>query len=781
MRLLLLGPLELRGHDAEPVTVSTRKRREVLAMLGLSLNHVVPVGRLLTAVWGEDPPRQARSALQGHVAQLRKVLGSDMTLATRESGYVLTANPRSIDVYEFRQLVEQARDAAPARAVDLLRRALDLYRGEPLAGMESAELRDAAAMFEQDRLAALEQLTERLAELGRGPETLPQLQQAALAHPFRESLTAALMIALYQDGRQAEALAVYQRIRLRLADELGVDPSSALSRAYESILHGSIGTERPTEDRPEPPAEPPATAGTPPVPAQLPRAPRGFAGRVPELRALDGLRDGALAVVIGPAGAGKTALTLHWAHRAAVDFPGGQLFADLSGFDDAAPADPETVLAGFLRALGVAPGDIPADLPRRASLYRSLLVGRKVLVILDNAKDAAQVRPLLPAHPGCVVVITSRRRLDSLVVTEGAVPLPIGPMSTDESVQMLGATVGRQRVAAEPEAAHRLADLCDGLPLALRVTAARLALRPTASLTTVADRLVDDRGRLAALATEDQAISVATTLELSRRSLTPEAGRLLCLLGLHPGGSVEAHAAAALAQQTLPEVREHLLALESLHLAFEESTDRYGLHDLVRLYCRHLADTELTATVAASARGRLVGYHERMLTRAANLFLAQPDNDVITTDPPVPELADETAALAWFEAAEPTIRALIGQVAQHDPGALHRLLEPAGVVYPHAGYLAKWCAACTLAVADTGTAADPTAQAEALTHYGRALAESGQDEQAHAVLGQAARLVGDLDDAHPALARSSPVRVRTVSAAPAAAEVAPATATAHNS
>lgn len=245
MQLLLLGPLELLGQDAAPVTVSTRKRREVLALLGLNLNHVVTVDRLLMAVWGEQPPRQARSALQGHIAQLRKVLDADMRLATQESGYMLQTSPRSVDVYEFHQLVDQAREAEPARAVDMLHRALQLSRGEPLAGMEGAPLREAAAALEQDRLATLELLTERLGELGRAAETLSELQQAVLEHPFREPLTAALMLALYQDGRQAEALALFHRTRLRLAEELGIDPSARLRQAHESILRGSVTQAKP--------------------------------------------------------------------------------------------------------------------------------------------------------------------------------------------------------------------------------------------------------------------------------------------------------------------------------------------------------------------------------------------------------------------------------------------------------------------------------------------------------------------------------------------------------
>lgn len=765
MRLRLLGPLELLDDAGIVVPIATPKRRGVLIALALELNRAVSVDRLLTSVWGSEPPRQARSALHGHIAQLRKALDGNLRLVTQAPGYMLAGAEELVDVAHFQKLLDRAAKVGAEEAVPLLSAALALWRGPTLAGLAGDEFLQHAAALQEARLGALERLASALTEFGRAQSTIPALAQAVARHPLRESLVRVLMLALYQEGRQAEALAAYQRARERLAEDLGVDPAPELRHTYEAILRGSVPpSQHPPDGAPGPTA--PSTVRLPPaaaqphgpagagyrMPAQLPVAGQGFVDRPDGTRVLDQLHGGpgspAIAVVVGAPGVGKTALAVHWAHRAAATgFSDGQLFADLRGYDEQPAREPASVLAGFLRALGIPDLDLPNSMVEMAALYRSLLAGRRVLIVLDNVASAAQVRPLLPASPTCAVLLTSRSRLDSLVAVEGATTLTLGPMSPEEALALLAAAVGHRRVDAEPHAARRLVELCDRLPLALRVAATRLVTRPRTSIEALVERLSDERQRLALLHTDDGGLGVTRTLCLSYRSLPDHAAHLIRMLGLHPSAQVDVRAASALTSQPVAEVHESFGVLECSHLLTEAGAGRYHRHDLVRLFSQQLAATELDPQARAEASSALLRYYLAAARRGAATLTAQaePAED---GPPYLPAFATADEVLRWFEAEEPTIRSLVTQaVATGNGWAARRILDSAGVLYAHSDQGNNWLRACVAALHSAQDDDDVADEIGMLSHYAVALAHRGQREEAASVLDRAVRLCVEHQDA----------------------------------
>ncbi|MCZ0981136.1 BTAD domain-containing putative transcriptional regulator [Streptomyces diastatochromogenes] len=434
--------------------------------------------------------------------------------------------------------------------------------------------------LEEMRLASVEALAEAYGQLGEHGRAAAVLRTEAVAHPLRESLAAALMLALARSGRQSDAIDWYHRTRRLLAEELGVDPGETLSEAYATLLRSA-----------EPVSVPrPAVEVRAPAPEGLPRAPRGFTGRGAELAALDrAVRagDGPVCLVTGPAGVGKTAFAVHWAYERRADFPDGRLFADLRGFSDTAEPETAAVLREFLLALGVAPQKVPETVDARGALFRSLTGGRRLLVVLDNARSSEQVRPLLPGGDHCATLITSRDRLGGLIASDAARPVPLGLLQPAASAALLTTVLGEERVAAEPAAAARLARLCDGLPLALRVTAARLAERPQWTLDAMVGELADEQGRLALLDVEDRGVSAA--LRLTVQQLPESAARMFRAVGLHTGSDLDRFAAGALAGTTPGQASADLDRLAAAHLLTEAVPGRWTPHDLVRLYARHLA------------------------------------------------------------------------------------------------------------------------------------------------------------------------------------------------
>ncbi|MFB7905967.1 BTAD domain-containing putative transcriptional regulator [Kitasatospora sp. NPDC056076] len=697
-----------------PVHVGGSRRRAVLAALALEANRVVPVERLVDLAWEHAPPSTARAALQGHIARLRTLLDGGLRLETRAPGYVLHADPELIDAHRLERLLDRAGTAdGEEAAVPLLREALALWRGPTLADCGSAALREAAAgRLETLRVEALEQLAGHALRTGRGRSVTSQLTAVLPEHPLRESLVRLAVLCLHQEGRSAEALAVYEEARGRLAEEAGIDPGPALREAAAQVRSAAAtAAAAAAEERPAP------------APARLPRAPRRFVGRAGELAWLDeqcaSLRrthrpghggNGPVLLVTGPAGVGKTALVLSWSHRLGPAFPDGRVAVNLRGFDETEPLRPEEALAELLRALGADESAVPSTPEEAAAACRRLLAGRRVLIVLENARDAGQVRPLLPVEPGCAVVVTSRHRLTELVVEADARALPLASLPAGDAFDVLAEVTGRPRLAAEPEAARRVVELCEGLPLALRIAGSRLATRPHWRVATLAGELADERSRLAALATQG-ALSVAAALELTVRSLPGPAAGLFRLLGIHPGQQVDTRAAAALAGTGLRAAAAALELLHRAHLVAETVPGRFERHDLVRLYARQAAE-ELPAATRDAALARLFDHY--LAATAAGLVLARPDarHHRPSAQPPggAPEFASSAEALDWFRGEEPAVRGLIALAGRWGrPEYACWMVENAGYLYLDAGLFRAWedSARTALRAAEAaGTAAD---------------------------------------------------------------------------
>lgn len=730
MRILLLGPTELLSADAAPLHVGGSRRRAVLAALAVRLNDLVTVDQLADIVWDGDPPLQARAALQGHVAALRRLLPAGLALRTHGSAYRLAGEPDLVDCHRFDALL--ARAPAAEEPAHLLEQALGLWRGAALADLtDGAFFRARAERLHEARLHAIEAWADIEVRKGTGARMTPLLRAAAREHPLREALVSAFMLCLYEEGHQSEAIETYHRTRGRLDTELGVRPGPELQAAFAQVL----------QDPPETAA--PARR----VPHQLPRRPRVFVGRNAPCAWLDRVCTAAdespLAVVTGPAGVGKTSLVLHWAHTAGGRFPDGQLFADLHGFDGLGPEDPALVLARFLMALGVPEEEIPHAADERAALFRALTRDRRMLVVLDNALEAGAVRRLLPYGPGCATLVTGRAAMLDLTAGEAGALQVLGPFSSGEAVTLLEECVGAERVRREPGTAARLAGLCDNLPLALRICAARLAVRPGWRLADLVDELSDERTRLEEL-DQGRDDGLTAALNLTRRHLPDSARRLLPLLGLYPGKTIDAHPVAALLGSSLPEAREVLGGLAAWHLVSESRPGRFTRPDLVVLYCRRLAAEELTGPESDAVLRRLLEYYLEATAQAA-LRLPVHRRLIFRPDRPpsggAPRPGDGPAALTWFRRVEPVVRALVldgPRRGRHEE--TWRLAENAQGLYYHAPSLSRWPDVAAAAYEAARATGDPEALVRATGGLGTALAEAGRLREAVAHLTRAADL-----------------------------------------
>ncbi|MFB7209760.1 BTAD domain-containing putative transcriptional regulator [Streptomyces sp. NPDC056255] len=697
MRFRILGPLEVfdgthwRG-------ISAAKPRTLLATLLVQCDAPVPADRLGAELWGEREPKAATNLIQQYVMRLRRELGDRQgrLLVTRPPGYqMVLADEGDVDAAVFTRLAGSGRAALAVgdaeRAAGLLAQALALWRGPALADVPTGPLVEAeAARLAEQRLDVLQSRVEADLACGRHAALVPELRQSVREHPLREGLWGQLMLALYRSGRQAEALDAYREVHRLLAGELSIEPSAPLCDLQLRMLRGDprldlpepepeteteAGSrpERGARPRPRPdsrPPEGPAQDGQPTTaPRQLPAAVGGFAGRRAELRLLDGLPGDASAgpgpavcVIAGTAGAGKTTLALHWAHRAAPHFPDGQLYVNLHGFAPATgPMPPGEAIRGFLEALSVAPERIPDALEARAALLRTETAGRRLLFVLDNAADAAQVRPLLPGSAGCAVVVTSRSQLAGLAVTDGAVLLSLDVLPREEALELLAARLGTDRVASEPEPVTELIDLCARLPLALAVTAARAAGRPGFPLSAVVAELRDVRGRLEALDAGEGVSSVRAVFSWSYRRLDSGTARVFRLLGLHPGREVAAPSVAALACLSVREAAAALTALARVHLITEHRPGRYSFHDLLRAYATDLTAAEDPEDGRTAALHRLLD-HCLYSARAARGHLA-PARSEVPLPPPVPgsvphDPEDYEQAMAWFESEHAVLLAV---------------------------------------------------------------------------------------------------------------------------
>ncbi|WP_412543889.1 BTAD domain-containing putative transcriptional regulator [Longispora sp. K20-0274] len=662
MFVRLLGPVDVVDGD-EVVPVRGPRRRAVLATLALGRGTVVSTDRLVEAVWGAGAPPGAPVTLQSHVSYLRTVLGDRAAIVSRAPGYLLDLGDDGTDVAVAERLIgRDARSGDPASRARHLRAALALWRGRPLLDAARTSWMDEQSLRLDDlRLRARRALVEAALDLGEHAQVLPELELLAREYPFDERVHCQLMLALYRTGRQADALGVGQRIRAALADELGIEAGQALRDLQVAILRHDPALVWP---EPVPDAPPPVA-----LPAQLPLAAPVLAGRDRHLALLDALLDrpgrgAVVATISGTAGVGKTALATHWAHRVADRFPDGQLYMNLRGFDPADRAvDPAQALRGFLESLGVPVTRLPTAPDALSAAFRSALAGKRVLVVLDNARDAEQVRPLLPGAPGCVALVTSRDQLLGLSTTEAAHPLTLDLLSAVEGLQLLGLRLGDARVAAEPDAVAELVALCAGLPLAVAIVAARAAVRPDFTLAALAAEL-RGTGVLDALHGGDPATDLRAVFRWSYRTVSPAAATMFRLLSLHPGPDIGPAVAASLAGVPLAPARAALAELLRAHLLTEYTPGRYVLHDLLRVYALEQSEAHDGEPARRAALTRLFDHFLHSARPAARLLAPRlPDVPVpairpgVTADPP----GTVEDAVAWFTRER---RVIIGVVEQ---------------------------------------------------------------------------------------------------------------------
>jgi DNA-binding SARP family transcriptional activator/transcriptional regulator with XRE-family HTH domain len=710
IRLRVLGSLTA-WRDGTAVALGPVRQRAVLGLLAVQPNSLVRRDAICEALWEGDPPATAVSKIQSYVSRLRHLLdpgrspgGGDGLLVTVGSGYRLQVTGEELDLIAFGELCTRARAAQragqPDAACGLYEQALELWQGEPLADVDALRGHPAVDELARQWTAVVEEYADAASGHGWHRRVLAPLRALAVREPLNERAHARLMIALAGSGQRAAALEVFHAVRRRLDDQLGVRPGAELVAAQARVLrqHSPAVTAEPDAAAPReaaaaapgsaaPPApaaplddwapgeqpEAPAAPAAPVVPRQLPAAASHFVGRAGELMALssllDQVQDDAGAVMIsvigGTAGVGKTTLAVQWAHHVADWYPDGQLYVNLQGFGPAAnPVSAAEALRGFLDAFAIPPAQLPASLESLAGLYRSLLSGRRVLVVLDNARDAAQVRPLLPGGGRCTVVITSRSQLTGLVASDGAQPLTLDVLTDADARELLARRMGAERLAGEPDAAAELAGLCARLPLALAITAARAAAHPGVRLRVLAAELDDAMARLDALETGEAATSIRAVFSWSYENLPADASRMFRLLALHPGPDIAVPAAASLAGTGLQQAGRLLHTLARAGLLTEHLPGRFTFHDLLRAYAAELVrGTDSDGERRAAAHRALDHYLHTAHTAAA---LSQLNREPLTLKPPRPgsvpeQLAGEDAALAWFKAENQILRAAIAQ------------------------------------------------------------------------------------------------------------------------
>jgi DNA-binding SARP family transcriptional activator/Tfp pilus assembly protein PilF len=687
--------------------VGQPRQQAVLGILAMRANRVISRGELVDAVWGQDPPASAEGGIYTYVAGLRRVIepnrslrGPGRVLVSSGAGYVLHLVPGQPDAVAFEQDLGRARQMRKtgdlAGAVVALNSALSLWRGIAFAGVPGPFAETERVRLGELRSNAAEERADVLLSLGRHEEVLPDLTAMVADHPLRERMRGLLMIALYRCGRHAEALRVFAEGRRVLAEELGIDPGSDLFRIHQQVL-----TMDPALAAPHDPAlelldgdaagtssalddgyrRPRAEGMVTPVPAQLPLDAPGFSGRHEELGTLQAMlpaKSGGsgearpetgngetvpIVVISGTAGTGKTALAVRFGRQVARRFPGGQLYVNLRGLDPATPPmKPAEALRFFLDALGVPPYRIPADTEGRSALFRSLLDGKRMLIVLDNARNGAQVRPLLPGSPGCLVVVTSRSEMTGLVAAEGAVPLTLDVLSHAEAQEMLARRLGQDRTTAEAEAADEIISSCARLPLALSIAIGRAVGRPKRPLTELAAELRDARGRLDALEADDAVTNVRAVLSWSYDQLSGPAARMFRLLGVHPGPDISLSAAASLAGIARADAGAALRELTRTHMVAEYLPARFTFHDLLRAYAADQAERHDPEAERQAAMHRVLDHYLHTAMAASHRFspfraplqLAAPQPGVLPAD-----VADKEQAMAWFDAEAPVLLALI--------------------------------------------------------------------------------------------------------------------------
>ncbi|MEU0796214.1 tetratricopeptide repeat protein [Amycolatopsis sp. NPDC005961] len=713
----VLGPFEVEGGGT-PLDPGGPRLRAMLALLAAHAGRPVSVPMFVSQLWGPEPPPDAGRTVRTYVSRLRRALPPLAGLiSTRTPGYVLL-EPETVDAVRFRRLAREGHaalaDGAAEVARERLAAALGLWRGTPYAEFDGvAALAMERTRLTRERLDAVQDRIDADLAAGLGGELIAELTDLTAAHSGHERLWGQLMTALYRAGRQADALDAFRRARHELAEHAGVDPSPELTGIQRRVLAHDprlLAVPRP--------------APAPARPAQLPPAVPGFTGRQGELAALDTATADpdtvAVLAVCGTAGVGKTALAVRWAHRVATRFPDGQLYVDLQGFDPGGVLAAEEVLRGFLTAFGVTDRR-PGTLAGQVALYRSLTAGKRVLVVLDNARDAAHVRPLLPAGAGSAVVVTSRDDLAGLVARDGARRIGLDVLDRDEAVELLRQLIG-DRIAG-PAELEDLAAHCARLPLALRVAAELVVRRGRVGL----EDLADERRRLDLLeAGADAATAVRAVFSWSERHLPPAANRLFWLLGLHPGQDTDGDAVAALAGVDAEGGRELLGVLESAHLVGASGPDRWKMHDLLRAFARERAHERLAGPERQSALGNLYEFYlSHALTAMDAVFPETVRWRGDDTGPARPSPTSAAAAKAWLDTERLTLVAITrtadGELAGYAVKLARAIDQYLSVGYHNADAFSVHRRALSAAE----RLGDPAGQARGLLELGRSHARSG--------------------------------------------------------
>lgn len=680
----VLGPLEVTVGE-KGIPLGGARQRTILALLLLTPGRVVPVDTMVDTVWNDNPPTTARTQVAICVAALRKIFKSasvtEDVIVTAHPGYALNTKEHLFDSAEFTSSVQVAEQETkegrfPEAALGYAQ-ALDLWRGPAFAGVSGQLIEDEARRLEEHRLNAYDDSTLVHLELGQHQELIPGLAAMVREHPLRERTRHHLMLAQYRSGRRADAMETFRDARSRFIDELGIDPGPDLQELHDAILRDDPSLAPVVQ----PPAERrSAQTQTYAVPSELPPDVPAFTGRTEELAALASLVSGAeeervssTGLITGPAGIGKSGLAMHWAFRASEHFPDGQLFADLRGYDEHhEPATAHEVLSRFLRSLGVPGEQIPGDLEERVALYRSLLADRRVLIVLDNARTYAQIRPLLPGSGQCCVLVTSRDQLEQLVAWPPQARVHLGLLSEAESVQLLTTIVGDRRIAPARADAVQLVELCDQLPLALRIAAARLASKPHWTVRYLVTRLSDERQRLDELSQGES--QVRASFALSYRYLSEESARLFRRLGLLDVPDFSAWAAAALLNNEILDAErliEALVDAQFLDVVGIDATGqlRYRFQSLLRLYASERARQDESEPDRLAARTRFL---RTFLTIAEEAGWRDGGDSRVMPHSSVqrrridPGLLDEllAAPLEWFEAERLALVASVRQAAR---------------------------------------------------------------------------------------------------------------------
>ncbi|MFB6720840.1 BTAD domain-containing putative transcriptional regulator [Kribbella sp. NPDC056345] len=657
MEIRLFGPVEVQV-GLERLEIGSAKPRLVFAILAATPGTLVPVDVLMDRVWGQNPPGRATATLYPYLSMLRKALEpAGIGIVRRSGGYLCEAAANDVDVVRFRERLRVAKLSHRDAAIGLLSEALALWRGQPLAGLSGNWVDGFRAALGQERLAGWLGLARHREQAGTLDLIADELLALTADHPLSEPLAGYVLSALALAGRRAEALDHYAALRERLVDELGTEPGAELSERHTTLLRRAPArTSVQTRE------------AAPAVLRQLPALGRSFVGRDEQVGRLDELADlvgtgdegtTVVAAITGTGGIGKTTLAVHWAHRVAGRFPDGQLYLNLRGFDPVgAPLEPSQAVGDLLAALGASPHDIPAELPARAAMFRSLVAGRRLLILLDNARDTEQVRPMLPGAGHCMVVVTSRNALAGLVAERGADVICLGPLTVADARALLQARVSTDRLAAEPSAVAELLRPCGGLPLALAVVAARAALHPRQPLGELASQLASIHRRLDAFDTDDPRTTIRAVFNSSYNALEPEAQRTFCLLGLHPGPEISATAAASLTGNA--DVHVDLRQLVAAHLVTVDH-GRYGMHDLVRAYACELSEAD---PERATATQRMLDHY--LWSSYAGELLQSPHRTPPVAVPPPAQpgvrpdtVTDLDAAQAWFGTERPVLLRLI--------------------------------------------------------------------------------------------------------------------------